>query len=387
MTVPAPPATGTAPGPSPTTRDPDNFDARADLLLSWLPGWANNTLPAVLKWIKDAADMIKAWALEADASADTATAKAAAAASSAQTAQAGASTATAGANAASASAQAAASSQTAAKTSADAAKLSADQAASSAGVASSGGIRWDRAQTLTAAQQTQALANIGAMGVIPAPPNMIKNPYMDSVVNGVPEGYSSSGVEISAVHPYTKGFEGPYRPSRPSNAVDDWGLATSDAPFWFGVYNKGPRFPNWGGGLADGWGGLGSGRILKVTGAAVPGVENRQVYFPMVRRTYASRLGFRAWIHLAKGSAIRFGNHAGYQNMGGDIVFTKADIDASPQGWKFVDFVIDTSSGMWIHGNTLAMGFSCNEDIEAYIAMPYLYTFLYTGRAGLPMGE
>ena len=74
----------------------------------------------------------------------------------------GASTAVAGANAAGASATAAAASQTAAKGSADAAKLSADQAASSAGVASSGGIRWDRAQSLTAAQQTQALANIGA---------------------------------------------------------------------------------------------------------------------------------------------------------------------------------------------------------------------------------
>jgi hypothetical protein len=226
-----------------------------------------------------------------------------------------------------------------------------------------------------------------ARGEYPMPPNMIKNTYMDVVTNGVPDGYGAAGVAIAAVHPYTKGFEGPYTMNQPSNTVTNSADATEAAPFWFGQYTKGPRFPNWGGGLADGWGGLGGGKILKVTGASVSGTENRQVYFPMARRTYASRLGFRAWIHLAKGPEIRFGSHAGWQNNGGGISFSKAEIDACPQGWKFVDFVIDTNSGMFVHGNCMAMGFSCNSEIEAYIAMPYLYTVLNTGTRGLPMGE
>lgn len=218
------------------------------------------------------------------------------------------------------------------------------------------------------------------------PPNMIKNTYMDVVKDGVPEGYGASGVSISAVHPYTKGFEGPYTPTSPASAVTDPALATLEKPIWYGIYNKGPRFPNWGGGLADGWGGLGGGNILKVTGAYTSGTENRQVYFPMARRTYAGRLGFRAWIYLAKGSEIRFGSHAGYQNTGGNLAFKKADIEKSPQGWKFVDFVIDTNSGMQVNGQCMAMGFSCNEEVEAYIAMPYLYTML-NQQVGLPMGE
>lgn len=175
MTVPAPPSLGSVPSPAPTTADPDNFDARADAFHQVFPDLVNKALPAMLAWIKAAADMIKGWAGVAQDSASTARAESGKAATSAAQAASGASTAVAGANAAGASATAAAASQTAAKGSADAAKLSADQAASSAGVASSGGIRWDRAQSLTAAQQAQALANIGATAVSSVGADLLRN--------------------------------------------------------------------------------------------------------------------------------------------------------------------------------------------------------------------
>lgn len=46
------PDVGTAPSPAPCTADPDNFDERADELLSWLPGWVNVRLPAILTWMR-----------------------------------------------------------------------------------------------------------------------------------------------------------------------------------------------------------------------------------------------------------------------------------------------------------------------------------------------
>jgi hypothetical protein len=228
-----------------------------------------------------------------------------------------------------------------------------------------------------------------ARGQYPLPQNLVKNAYMDVVDNGVPTGYVAAGLALSAVHPWTKGFEGPYTHDRPSAAVDDSHLATIDNPYWFGTYTKGPRFPVWGGGLADGWYGLGSGHLLKVTAAATVPEDTRWLFLPAQRRVYAEAYGFRMWVHIARGSAVGIGSHAGYMTSdpGGGIVVTKAECDAQPQGWKLVEGVVGISAMMTTFGNGFSIGFSSTEEVEAYIAMPYVYAFLHPGNAGMSMGD
>jgi len=43
------------------------------------------------------------------------------------------------------------------------------------------------------------------------PPNLIRNAYMNLLNSKAPAGYSEEGnITLEAVHPFTKGFEGPY---------------------------------------------------------------------------------------------------------------------------------------------------------------------------------
>ena len=75
-----------------------------------------------------------------------------------------------------------------------------------------------------------------ARGEYLLPPNLIANSFMTEVEADIPVGYSYSGVQIEAVHPYTQAFEGPYIPERPATAFDDPKLATLANPYFYGVY-------------------------------------------------------------------------------------------------------------------------------------------------------
>jgi len=67
MTVPAPPSMTSAPSPAPTREDPVNFRPRADAYHSWLVPWVNTQFPAVLEWIRDRANEVYSWSVNAQA--------------------------------------------------------------------------------------------------------------------------------------------------------------------------------------------------------------------------------------------------------------------------------------------------------------------------------
>ena len=61
-------------------------------------------------------------------------------------------------------------------------------------------------------------------------------------------------------------------------SVNDPELATQSTPYWFGVYNKGPRIGR--GGMADGWHSYGDGNLLKVTGTGLASNSHCAIYMP-----------------------------------------------------------------------------------------------------------
>ena len=73
MTVPAPPDVGTAPTPGPNTLDPTNFDPRCDNFHAFFPDWVNVKLVAVLQWIRDRANEVYTWSLNAQAASNNVT--------------------------------------------------------------------------------------------------------------------------------------------------------------------------------------------------------------------------------------------------------------------------------------------------------------------------
>lgn len=124
-------------------------------------------------------------------------------------------------------------------------------------------------------------------------PNLINNSYIYLLDGSKPAGYNVDGnITIEAVHPFTKGFEGPYCPTAPAGAAASVDAATASTPYWFGVYNKGGRISR--GGLADGWGGCPDGHILKITGNS--NSNNCYVTFPFERNVFPKTYRFRAWI-------------------------------------------------------------------------------------------
>ena len=74
MSVPNPPTITPCPSPAPSTSDTVNFDARADQYHAWLPNFVNVQLAAVIEWIKQRANEIESWALNAQAASNNVTA-------------------------------------------------------------------------------------------------------------------------------------------------------------------------------------------------------------------------------------------------------------------------------------------------------------------------
>lgn len=216
------------------------------------------------------------------------------------------------------------------------------------------------------------IGNIKTTGAISGsslPPNLIRNSYMNILDGDRPAGYDSRGkVVLKAVHPYTKGFEGPYLADKPGNATNSVESATESSPYWFGKYNKGSRATR--GGLADGWHSLSDGRILKITGDNSG--EHTCIFFPFERNVLASRVHFKAWLKISSGKRVGFGSDSGHLNTVRGFLLTKEETSGALDGWYQIDTIIDISEVTSLDDLAFSMGIEADGIFEVYLALPYL---------------
>ncbi len=211
------------------------------------------------------------------------------------------------------------------------------------------------------------------------PPNLVSNSYMNQLEGNIPKGfttgtYAEGGtITIEAVHPFTKGFEGPYineaECKKCTASVDE---ATKDNPHCFGTYNKGQRAAR--GGLADGWGSIPGGNILKITGKRNAGANsNVFLKLPKADRTLTRKVLIRAWIKIVKGSVTFKTDQGVNPNQ-----ITKKMTQAAPDGWYFMNKIIEGSHVVSLNVEHVFNFFFYGEDkdyagdFEAYIALPYI---------------
>eukprot|EP00050_Salpingoeca_kvevrii_P011870 m.18474 g.18474 ORF g.18474 m.18474 type:complete len:450 (-) comp3676_c0_seq1:43-1392(-) len=208
-------------------------------------------------------------------------------------------------------------------------------------------------------------------------PNIIHNGFMNQVSGTVPTGYSAyiysnvaSTMTLTAMHPFTMCFEGIYANEAPSNAASTCEQAGASNPYWFARYWKGPRVAR--GGLTDGWGTHGGGNILRIHGTRKSDSEFPTVQFPKQALIVTDEVLVRCWIKIVKGSGVRFGT-----DYGTDTTVSKAEADAAPDGWYFLNRRIRTShitNADYVHALHLMPWGPDNRvgDYEVYIALPYM---------------
>lgn len=192
--------------------------------------------------------------------------------------------------------------------------------------------------------------------------NLRANSFLRSSYSGGSlAGYSATGsCSIAAVSPLTKGFEGPYTASIGSATAANQDAATGSTPYWYGVYNIGPRMGR--GGLANGWGGIGDGNILKITS---PAGGSRQYYDGC----------FISLTNPAKRNALRFRGWVWCQNSTYNT-FWLSIIDAGTaitipnyNTWTYVDTIVTSSS---VTDTDFRINFLYSSDtraVELYFAM------------------
>jgi hypothetical protein len=175
-------------------------------------------------------------------------------------------------------------------------------------------------------------------------------------------GYGAVGnVAISAVHPFTKAFEGPYAATKPTSVAIRESDATQAQPYWFGVYNKGPRANR--GGLGDGWQGLGSGHLLKL--AKPQGGQhdyNNACVFALNKHIKLSAFIFRAYVWIESGP-LSFG--VGPYDSGGNVTVPSAG------EWHVVNQLMRCSEVT--SKNNWRIRLTSSEAQEIYIAMPNIF--------------
>ncbi|TMN89463.1 hypothetical protein CWB72_10525 [Pseudoalteromonas phenolica] len=187
-----------------------------------------------------------------------------------------------------------------------------------------------------------------------------KNAFLIAGENGNPlDGYGSVGsVNIYAVHPFTKGFEGPYLDSPPANTAESLESATDSTPFYFGRYYKGPRASR--GGLYDGWNGLGTvnhGHLLKVhKPAGEQHHYNNRLLIP-IQHFKRTKARLRGYVYVSKGPlSFRAG-----------VTDSNIQIDVPNRGeWYFIDEIITNSE---ITKGYFSIVIQHEEECELYFAM------------------
>lgn len=222
--------------------------------------------------------------------------------------------------------------------------------------------------------------------VIPLPLNLFSNSLMRAVeVEGHPTGFSYTGCAIKAVHPYTKGFEGPYSEFAPNPVAPSSDDATEELPYWYSRYHMGERMVR--GGLSGGWGGILDGNILKITSTA----SNASKFFRFPVSSFGAfyKIGLRFWVKIIKGS-LGFGMDDGLFKDGYNRQYnkiTKEQTDAATDGWLLVDKVITLSWVTTMQGNVLNFGLQHDVDSEIYIALPYCYVVMNDKQMLVATGE
>ena len=192
--------------------------------------------------------------------------------------------------------------------------------------------------------------------------------------NNRPIHYHSRGnLKIEAAHPYVKGFEGPYVPTRPSNAAATPDEADKDHPYYYSRYNKGPRLGR--GGLASGWGGINDGHILKITYDGSQAKSYGTGFFLAMSFDSSlvalNKVRFQGYIKIVQGPEVGFGSDSGYKGQPRGYVIKKEITDAAPQGWFKIDTVINTSRTVSsLTSSNFVMGFDSRYKYEVYLALP-----------------
>jgi len=243
--------------------------------------------------------------------------------------------------------------------------------------------KWDGTKFVNSAMYE---SNNLLFGSIALSPNLIHNSWMNRISSyGRPDGFNpaipqaGATLTVTAVHPYTKGFEGCYAAAfNASIMTNNPEIATENLPMWYASYNLGDRSSI--GGLATGWGTTQGGNILKMLGSGFTqmGTTNQMKSFFTVRADYnqiGSRWIFSCWIKIVKGIKFAVGNDAGYYGNGyWPNSVTKTVTDTASQGWYNHRVLLSTSQISSIAEQI--MGFAIepdvNGEIEAYIALPYL---------------
>lgn len=200
--------------------------------------------------------------------------------------------------------------------------------------------------------------------------NLLKDSFM---IEGV-KYYAAFGlVQIEAVHPYTKGFEGPSTEwgtpkGYPNGFANNANEATREKP----ILGKGTRVSR--GGLANGWNGISNGNILKIVKPVHSDGNNKgfqSVFFSATNKAICSKRRFRAYVKIVKGRCS-FGGDAGWNGINRGYTLTKEVADTAVDGWYPLDIVVGTSETVNLVGSAFCMGFDKNDDIEIYLAVPEL---------------
>jgi len=168
---------------------------------------------------------------------------------------------------------------------------------------------------------TKVEYSTSSMGYLVMAPNLISNSFMNNLNGARPQGFdhfcmlrrspytverdmtANCMMTISAVHPFTKCFEGPYCDNCAAeypNAATTCNEATEERPFIFGTWTMGPRSGR--GGLSGGWSAYHDGKILKIEGYKVADWQ-AVVALPRARRVQTDRVLFRGFLKILSGKA------------------------------------------------------------------------------------
>ncbi len=200
--------------------------------------------------------------------------------------------------------------------------------------------------------------------------NLIKDSYVTEVTDeGKPVNVFSRGeVEVTAVHPYTEGFESPYISEKCDDCIDTPHGATSEHPYYKAKYDKGSRISR--GGLNGGWNGISGGHIIKITKVKDSEGSWASIGFTPTKLALVHKIRFRGYIKIIKGSQVGFGSTSGYNGSIRGHSISKTDTDKAPDGWMKLDFTVGTDSVTNPFSLNFLMGMKLDEEYEVYLALP-----------------
>jgi len=175
------------------------------------------------------------------------------------------------------------------------------------------------------------------------------------------QGWGATGdVSLETVHPYEKGFEGPYTDTASvENAIaPDIASATQQMPFFYGAHNKGPRMGR--GGMAGGFQGISTGRVLKITKqAGVADTHDNSVIVTLPQHVKSSDLYMRGFIYTEYEAEV----YVGRVNSSTKIPLIKGE-------WTCID---DSFNATGVFSKLIYLNLRSADYVEVYLALPSFY--------------